>query len=159
MSNSRNTHRQSWITTYRVVSLVLLVALAVIGSVLLTRPAPHVSSATEIAEAINGPAKFQRPSAMEYVAKTGSCVVGGTVMSTQWHVGRDTFAVTDVESKSVDSTSFDFKSATGREFRVSVKGALYTGPGENLGLELDCDPATMNSAASFGMIAIIYGGS
>lgn len=159
MSNSRTTHRQSWITAHRVVVLVLLVALVVTCSALLFRPTPTVPTAAEIAKAVNGPAAFQRPSAMEFVPKTNSCVVGGTVTSTEWHVGQKTFAVGDVDSKTVDYTAFGFKSDEGRVFTVSDNGALFTSPGENLGLELHCDPATMNSDASFGMRAIVYGGA
>ena len=66
--------------------------------------------------------------------------------------------VGDVDGNTVDYTTFKFKSDTGREFTVSANGALYTDPGENLGLELDCDTATMNTAPSFGMVRIIYGG-
>lgn len=159
MSYSRNnTHRQSWITAHRVVVLVLLVVIATLSGALLLRPTPVTPTAAEIAEAVNGPAEFQRPSIMEYVAKTNSCVVGGTVTSTEWHVGLESYGVGDVDSDSVDYTSFGFKSDAGREFTVSESGALWTDPGENLGLELYCDPATMNSDDSFGMIAIIFGG-
>ncbi len=160
MSYSRtNNHRQTVLTAYRIVSVVLLVALVAICGILLARPATRAPSAAEVAEAVNGPAHFQRPSAMEYVAKTNSCVVGGTVTSTEWHVlGKTAVAVGDVDSKSVDYTVFGFKSDTGREFTVSENGALYTEPGENLGLELYCDPATMNTAPSFGLVAIISGG-
>ena len=160
MNNSNsNTRRQSWITTHRVLVLVLLVALVVISGIQLFRSTPVPPSATEIADAVNGPAEFQRPSVMKYVPETNSCVVGGTVTSTEWHVGLDTFAVGDVDADSVGYTSFGFKSDAGREFIVSENGALFTSPGENLGLELFCDPATMNSDASFGMLAIIYGGA
>ena len=160
MSNSRNnTHRQSWLTFARIVALVLLMAIVAITSIQLSRPAPKVPSAAEIAEAVNGPAEFQRPSAMEYVAKTNSCVVGGTVISASWHVGLDEFPIGEVvDANSVDYTSFVFESDTGRQFTVSENGALFSYPGQNLGLELQCDPATMSSDDSFGMIAIIYGG-
>lgn len=158
MKNSQFKRRQSWITTYRVVTTVLLVLIA---GVLLFRPAPSmpaVPTAAEIAKEVNGPVVFQRPSVMEYIAKTNSCVVGGTVTASEWHVGRETHAVASVDSKTVDYTSFRFKSDEGREFGVSQNGALYSVPGENLGLELSCDPATMHSDPSFGLIAIVYGG-
>ena len=160
MNNSRNnTRRQSWITTYRVVTLVLLVALLVVSGIQLFRPAPQVPATAEIAAAINGPAKFQRPSAMEYVAKTDSCVVGGTVMSAKWHVGPDTFDVAEVDDLStVDYTSYKFRSDEGRVFTVSANDALFMSSGENLGLELFCDRATMDSAPSFGQRSIIWGG-
>lgn len=158
MKNSKFNRRQSWITAYRVVSTVLLV---VIIGVLLFRPEPTmpaVPTAMEIAKVVNGSVEFQRPSAMEYVAKTNSCVVGGTVTASEWHVGRETHDVASVDSTSVDFTSLRFKSDEGREFTVSQNGALFTSPGANLGLELFCDPATMKSDPSFGLIAIIYGG-
>lgn len=159
MNNSRSfTRHRSWLTTYRVLSTVFLAILVVIGCILLFRPAQYVPSVAEIAYGVNGPTAFQRPSAMEYVAKTDSCVVGGTVTSTEWHLGTETFAVGDVDSKSVEYTSFGFKSDDGRIFTVSENSALFTSPGENLGLELRCDPATMNSADSFGMVAIVFGG-
>lgn len=160
MNNSRNnTRRQSWITTYRVVTLVLLVALGVVSGIQLFRPAPQVPATAEIAAAINGPAEFQRPSAMEYVAKTDSCVVGGTVMSAKWHVGPDTFDVAEVDDLStVDYTSYQFRSDEGRVFNVSANDALFMSSGENLGLELFCDRATMDSAPSFGQRSIIWGG-
>ena len=159
MSNPRsNTHRQSWITAHRVAVLVLLLALVAIGSILVTRPAPDVLTTAEIATAVNGPEKYQRPSAMEYVNKTGSCVVGGTVTSTQWHVGSEAYDIGEVDPNSVDYTSNVFRSDEGREFNVSANGALYSEPGDNLGLELECDPATMTTDKSFGMRAIIWGG-
>lgn len=163
MPNNTNTggsRRQKLLNLYRVVSTLVLVAILVMVSILLTRPAPTTApSSAEIAQAVNGPVKFERPSAMEYVAKTDSCVVGGVVTSTEWHVGNKTVGVGDVDGNTVDYTVFGFKSDTGRAFNVSENGALYTEPGENLGLELDCDAATMNTAPSFGMIAIIYGGN
>lgn len=160
MTNSpRKTHRQSWITAYRVVTSVLLVALVVIGGILLARPAPSgAPSASEIATAVNGPSEFQRPSSMEYVAKTNSCVVGGTVTSSEWHVGTGTVPVFGAESDAVDYTVFEFLSDQGRKFSVSQHGALYTEAGENLGLQLYCDPATMMTDQSFGLINIVYGG-
>lgn len=159
MRNSVNNHRQSWITTYRVVTTVLLLTLVVFGSILLARPAPtSAPTAAEIAIAVNGPVKPQRPSAMEYIAKTNSCIVGGTVTSSEWHVGSKVVAVGGMETKSVDYTSFGFESDSGQVFTVSSNGALFTYPGENLGLQLDCDPATMASASSFGMISIVFGG-
>ena len=158
-SKTRPTHRQTWITTYRVVTTVLLMALVVIASILLARPAPtSPPTATEIAEAVNGPADFQRPSAMEYVAKTDSCVVGGTLVATTWHVGSETFGVAEVDSDTVDYTVYEFLSDEGRTFNVSANGALWGSAGENYGLELYCDPVTMNTAPSFGLRAIIYGG-
>ena len=148
-----------FLTGQRIVVLALVVFSAVAAVILLARPAPTTApSPAEIAQAVNGPVKFERPSAMEYVAKTDSCVVGGTVTSTEWHVGNKTAKVGEVDGKSVDYTTFGFKSDAGQVFTVSENGALYTDPGENLGLELYCDPATMNTAPSFGMIAIIYGG-
>lgn len=148
-----------FLTGQRIAVLVLVAFVAVAVSILLSRPAPTAApSSTEIAQAVNGPAKFERPSAMEYVAKTDSCVVGGTVTSTEWHVGGKVVGVGDVDGNTVDYTTFKFKSDTGREFTVSANGALYTVPGENLGLELYCDTATMNTAPSFGMVRIIYGG-
>ena len=148
-----------FLTGQRIAVLVLVAFVAVAVSILLSRPAPTAApSSTEIAQAVNGPAKFERPSAMEYVAKTDSCVVGGTVTFTEWHVGGKVVGVGDVDGNTVDYTTFKFKSDTGREFTVSANGALYTDPGENLGLELDCDTATMNTAPSFGMVRIIYGG-
>ncbi len=155
MKYSTPNRRQSWITTYRVVTTVLCVALVVMMSVLLARPVP---TANELATAINGPTKFERPSAMEYVVKTNSCVVGGTVVSTKWHVGTKDYPVAGVDWKTVDYTSFEFRSDEGRTFTVSTNDALFTDSGENLGLELYCDPATMNTAPSFGMVAIIWGG-
>jgi hypothetical protein len=147
-----------FLTGQRVIVLALVAFVAVAVSILLSRPASTTApSSAEIAQAVNGPAKFERPSAMEYVPQTNSCVVGGTVTSTEWHVGAEVFAVGDVDGDTVDYTAFGFKSDTGRVFTVSANGALYTDPGENLGLELDCDAATMNTAPSFGMIAIIYG--
>lgn len=161
MRNSSTNRRQSWITTYRVVTMALIVALVAMVGVLLARPAPTgAPTATEIAEAVNGPAKFQRPSAMEYVAKTNSCVVGGRVTSAEWHVGVQTYPVAGVESGTkVDYTSFVFEADDGRTFRVSTNDTLFMSPGENLGIEIDCDPATMDTAPSFGMLAIIYGGA
>lgn len=159
MRNSTNNHRQTWITTHRIGVVVLLLTLVVIGGILLARPAPtSPPTAAEVAEAVNGPVKFQRPSAMEYVSKTNSCVVGGTVTSTEWHVGQKVVGVGEVDSKSVDYTVFGFKSDAGQVFTVSSNDALYTSPGTNLGLELRCDPATMKSDSSFGMLAIIWGG-
>ena len=159
MGNSTPNRRQTWITTHRVTVLVLLLAVTVICSILLARPAPtSAPTATEIAEAVNGPATFQRPSNMEYVAKTNSCVVGGTVTSSEWHVGPKVVAVGGADVKSVDYTQFGFKSDAGQTFTVSTNGASFTEPGENLGLELRCDPATMKTAPSFGMLDIIYGG-
>ena len=159
MSNPRNnTHRQSLITAYRALSLVLLVAILVIGYIQVSRPAPNMPTTTEIAKAVNGPTKFQRPSNMEYVAKTNSCVVGGTVVSTTWYVGTKAVKVGSVDANSVDYTSLVFKSDAGRQIVVSENGALFSDPGENLGLELNCDPATMNNDKSFGLLAIIYGG-
>lgn len=160
MSYSRNnSRRQAWITAYRVGALVLLLIVAVSSGIQLFRPAPEIPTATEIAEAVNGSSEFQRPSAMEYVVKTDSCVVGGTVASTQWHVGSKVVDIGDVDADSVDYTSFQFMSDEGRQFNVSANGALFTTPGSNLGLELHCDPATMQSDKSFGMLAIIYGGA
>jgi hypothetical protein len=151
--------RQAWIMTYRVVTTVLLVVLTAISVILLTRPAPTAApSAAEITRSVNGPVKFERPSAMEYVAQTNSCVVGGTVTSTEWHVGNKTVDVGDVDGSTVDYTAFGFQSDEGRVFTVSDNGALYTNPGENLGLELYCDAATMNTAPTFGLVAINYGG-
>jgi len=148
-----------FLTGQRVIVLALVAFVAVAVSILLSRPAPTTApTTTEIAQAVNGPVKFERPSAMEYVAKTNSCVVGGTVTSTEWHVGNKTVKVSDVDGKTVDYTTFGFKSDTGQAFNVSENGALYTDPGANLGLELRCDAATMNTAPSFGMIAIIWGG-
>jgi len=148
-----------FLTGQRIVVLALVVFSAVAAVILLARPAPTTApSPAEIAQAVNGPVKFERPSAMEYVAKTNSCVVGGTVTSTEWHVGNKTVSVGSVDSKTVDYTIFGFKSDTGQVFTVSENRALYTDPGENLGLELRCDPATTNTAPSFKMIAIIYGG-
>lgn len=148
-----------FLTGQRVVVLVLLAVIVVMVGILLARPASTtVPSSAEIAEKVNGPAQFQRPSAMKYIPETDSCVVGGTVTSTEWHVGTQIVGVGAVDGKTVGYTSFGFRSDAGREFTVSETGALYTDPGENLGLELRCDPATMNTAPSFGMIAIIYGG-
>ena len=144
---------------FKIVVVLLLGALVVSVGSLVFRPAPNAPSAAEIAVAVNGPAEFQRPSVMEYVPKTDSCVVGGTVTtSSVWHVGTDSFAIGEVDQNTVDYTAFEFKSDNGREFIVSYNGALYTNAGENLGLELRCDPATMSSDESFGMIAIVFGG-
>ncbi|HSW77580.1 MAG TPA: hypothetical protein VLG36_02175 [Candidatus Chromulinivoraceae bacterium] len=71
---------------------------------------------------------------MEYVAKTDSCIVGGIVTSAEWHAGGKIVAVGSVDGKTVDYTTFGFKSDTGQVFTVSKNGALYTAPGENLGL-------------------------
>lgn len=159
MGYSNNNRRQTWITVHRVVTTVLLVALVVVGGILLTRPAPTVPTVTEIAQAVNGPVDFRRPGALEYVAKTDSCVVGGTVTSAKWHIGNKTVpAGSAQELEAVDYTEFGFRSDAGRDFTVSANDALFTEPGENLGLELECDPATMNSDSYFGMIAIIWGG-
>ena len=160
MNNSRSkTHRQSWITTHRIVVLVLLVALVATSLISLFRSPSQELTATQIAQAVNGTEQFQRPSNMEYVAKTDSCVVGGTVMSAEWHVGQDTFGVAEVDDPStVDYTSYQFKSDEGRVFTVTENDALFLSSGENLGLELSCDPNTMNSAPSFGQRSIIWGG-
>ena len=159
MGNSTTTHRQSWITAQRVVVVTLLFAVLALCIVLVARsvgnPAP---SAAEIAQAVNGLGTFQRPSAMEYVSKTNSCVVGGTVTSAEWHSGQQTAPVGGMEAKAVDYTVFGFKSDAGQEFKVSSNGALYPSAGENLGLQLRCDPATMKSAPSFGLVSIVYGG-
>lgn len=147
------------ITAHRVVVLVLLVALVAIGITLLVRPAPQVPTATEIAEAVNGPAEFQRPSAMEYVTETDSCVVGGTVTSAQWHIGNKAVPAGSVDnSEAVDYTEFGFKSDEGQTFSVSDNDALFLESGENLGLQVFCDPATMKTDPSFGLITIIWGG-
>lgn len=159
MNNSRsNTRRQSWLTTHRIAVLTLLLVIAAMDVIRLIHPAPSAPSTAEIAEVVNGPAEFQRPSAMEYVAQTDSCVVGGVVTSTEWHVGQETFDFGNVDPADVDYTSFVFKSDTGRVFRVSTNGAVWATPGQNLGLELHCSPETMNDDESFGMRAIIYGG-
>lgn len=147
--NTRTTNR--FLTGQRIIVLALVAFIAAAAGSLLTRPAPTAAPSpaeiaqaeAEIAQADNGPVIFERPSAMEYVVQTNSCVVGGTVTSIKWHV---------------DSTEFEFKSDEGRTFSVSTSDALYTEPGDNLGLELYCDPATMNTAPSFGMVRIIYGG-
>ena len=142
MPNTRTTNR--FLTGQRIIVLALVAFIAAAAGSLLTRPAPTAApSPAEIAQADNGPVIFERPSAMEYVVQTNSCVVGGTVTSIKWHV---------------DSTEFEFKSDEGRTFSVSTTDELYTEPGDNLGLELYCDPATMNTAPSFGMVRIIYGG-
>ena|GEM_PF-2539475 len=162
MRNSANTHRQAWITAYRVVSPVLLVAILVITIILLVRPAPktqEVPTTAEIAQAINGPATFERPSNMEYVAKTNSCVVGGTVTYTKWVVGAKSYPVDKVNPAIVDYTVFGFKSDQGRQFDVYANDALFNSPGGNLGLELQCDQKTMGTAKYFEMLAIIYGGA
>ena len=157
--NTNGSRRQKLLNAYRIFATLALVAVVGMLAVLVMRPAPSTApSVTEIAREINGPAEFQRPSAMEYVAKTDSCVVGGTVTSTAWHVDGKTVGAADVDSNKVDYTEFGFKTDNGQVFTVSENGALYTEPGENLGLELDCNPLTMNSTPSFGMVAIIYGG-
>jgi hypothetical protein len=163
VANSQNTRTirsyPKFLTGQRIVVVTLVVFIAAVVSILLARPAPTTApSAAEIAQAVNGPVKFQRPSAMEYVAKTGSCVVGGTVTSAKWHVGGKTVDVAPNDGNTVDYTEFGFKSDEGREFIVSDRGALYPYPGENLGLELDCDPATMSTDPSFEKIRIIWGG-
>ena len=151
--------RQTRIMLNRAANTALLLTLVVICSILLSKPTPSsVPSATEIAKAVNGPEKFQRPSSMEYVAKTNSCVVGGTVTSAEWHVGPKVVAVGDGDSKAVDYTVFGFKSDAGRVFNVSSNDALFMDPGENLGLELRCDPTTMMTDPSFGLSTIVYGG-
>lgn len=162
--NTRTTNR--FLTGQRIIVLALVAFIAAAAGSLLTRPAPTAAPSpaeiaqaeAEIAQADNGPVIFERPSAMEYVVQTNSCVVGGTVTSTKWHVGAEVFAVGDVDNDTVDYTEFEFKSDEGRTFSVSTSDALYTEPGDNLGLELYCDPATMNTAPSFGMVRIIYGG-
>jgi hypothetical protein len=154
-NNTDDSRRPKRLNAYRVVSMLALAALLVMGSILVARPAP---TSTEIAQAVNGPVKFERPSAMEYVAKTNSCVVGGTVTSAKWHVGNKTVDVGEVAGSTVDYTEFVFKSDDGRVFTVSQIGAFHSDPGQNLGLELDCDPATMTTAQSFELIATIYGG-
>jgi hypothetical protein len=139
--------------------MVLLFTLVVICSVLVVRPAPtSAPTAADVALAINGPAKFQRPSTMEYVSKTDSCVVGGTVTSAEWHVGQKVVALGGADPKVVDYTAFSFKTDAGDMLGVSAPGALFTTPGDNLGLQLHCDPATMTSDKSFGLITILYGG-
>lgn len=158
-NNTGGSRRQKFLNLYRIFATFGIAAALVMLGILLTRPAPSAApSATEIAQVVNGPVKFERPSAMEYVAKTNSCVVGGVVTSSAWHVGNKTVGVGGVNGNTVEYTSFTFKSDDGRVFTVSQNGALYTDPGENLGLELYCDTATMNTAPSFGLIAIIYGG-
>ena len=160
MRTSKTTRKQTWITAYRAASTTLLIILVAIGGMLLARPEPSVvPTAEEIAEAVNGPAVFNRPSSMEYVAKTDSCVVGGVVMTTTWHVGPDTAEVASVDSKTVDYTVIEFRSDQGRAFQVSANGALWSAPGQNLGLQLHCDPATMNTDPSFGLVSIIHGGA
>lgn len=164
MPNSQNTRTTNrfypkFLTGQRIAVLVLVAFVALAVSILLSRPAPTTApTAAEIAQAVNGPVKFERPSIMEFVPKTNSCVVGGTVTSTEWHVDGKTAGAGEVDGNTVDYTTFGFESDTGRVFTVSANGALYTSPGENLGLELRCDPTTMNTAPSFGMVAIIYGG-
>ncbi|HMI09507.1 MAG TPA: hypothetical protein VK497_03895 [Candidatus Saccharimonadales bacterium] len=165
MSNSQNTRTTKrhfypkFLTGQRILVLVLVMFIAAAAGILLARPAPSSTpTATEIAQAVNGPATFQRPGVMEYVVKTNSCIVGGTVTSANWHVGAKTVGVDAVDWKTVDYTAFTFKADNGQVFTVSDNDALFMDPGENLGLELDCDPATMNTAKSFGMIAIIFGG-
>lgn len=149
MKNSNTTRRQSWITTYRVVTTMLIVALVAMVSFLLARPAPSS----------DGPTEFRRPSAMEYVPVTDSCVVGGTVVSAEWHAADGSvYSVGGADSTDVSYTSFEFRSDEGREFTVSDNGALYMDPGENLGLELHCDPGTMTTAPTFGLVAVIWGG-
>jgi hypothetical protein len=158
-NNTSGSRRQRFLNLYRIFASLGIAAALVMLGILLTRPAPSaVPSATEIAHVVNGPVKFERPSAMEYVAKTNSCVVGGVVASAQWHVGNKTVVVGDANVDTVDYTSFSFKSDNGRVFTVSHNGALFLDPGENLGLELYCDAATMNTAPSFGLVAIVYGG-
>jgi hypothetical protein len=158
MKNSTPSRRQAWITTYRVTSLALLVALVAIGSALLVRPSAPTE--TEIAQAVKGLAEFQRPGAMEYVAKTNSCVVGGTVTESTWYVDSKPLpAGSNVDLSSVDYTTLEFRADNGQEFTASKNGALVTPPGSNLGLEVECDTATMNVAESFGIRAIIYGGA
>lgn len=143
---------------FKIGTVMLLVTLVVMVGISLTLPVPSSPTATEIAEAVNGPAEFQRPSAMEYVPKTDSCVVGGTIVSVMWHNGLEDFEVGSVDSNDVGYTTYQFMSDEGRTFNVSYNSALYSFPGENLGLELYCDPATMDSDDSFGMLAIIWGG-
>jgi hypothetical protein len=162
-TNTGGSRRQKWLNTYRALSTFMLVALMVMGVVVLDKlsdlsDSAPVPTATEIAEAVNGPAEFQRPSALEYVPETNSCVVGGTVTSAEWHVGGKAVSVWSVEPDTVDYTAFEFESDDGRVFTVSANGELDPEPGENLGLELLCDPTTMNSDESFGLVAIIYGG-
>lgn len=157
----RNTRRYARLLTGQRIAVLGLLLLIVGGLGFLIykqETAPRAVPATEIARAINGPAEFQRPSRMEYVPQTNSCVVGGTVVSSEWHVGAKTVATGSVDPNTVDYTAFTFKSDEGRMFAVSDNGALYNDPGENLGLELDCDSATMMTAPSFGMVAIIWGG-
>jgi hypothetical protein len=158
-TNTSGSRRPKWLNLYRVVSTLGLATLLVMVSILLTRPTPTTApSSAEIAQAVNGPAKFERPSALEYVAETNSCVVGGVVTSAEWHVGNTVVGVGDVDGNTVNFTTFGFKADDGQVFTVSENGALYTDPGENLGLQLDCDTATMKTAQSFGLIEINYGG-
>lgn len=141
--NTRTTKRfyPKFLTGLSIIVLALVAFIAAAAGSLLTRPAPTAApSPAEIAQAV----KFERPSAMEYVVQTNSCVVGGTVTSIKWHV---------------DSTEFEFKSDEGRTFSVSTTDELYTEPGDNLGLELYCDPATMATSPYFGMVAIIWDGA
>ena len=172
-TSPRNTRTNRWLghqtrlTISRALALVLLAFVAFAVSPLnpFERPShpaaqavQHVPTPAEIARAVNGSATFQRPSAMEYVPKTNSCIVGGTVTSASWHVGTKDVSVDSVDSNSVDYTSFTFTADDGQVFTVSDNDALFMDPGENLGLELWCDRATMTTAKSFGMIAIIWGG-
>lgn len=159
-NNTGGSRRQTLLNLYRVLTVCALVVIAATSALMLNKLAdrPDTPTAAEIAQAINGSAEFQRPSDMEYVAKTNSCVVGGTVTSTKWHVGDQTVKLGEVDGNTVDYTTFGFESDDGQVFTVSDNGALYVEPGENLGLELRCDPVTLSTTPSFGLIAIIYGG-
>lgn len=149
-----NSHRQTLALVLQFTTLFGVATLLLLGFVLML----NVSRLTEAAEVAGNPVEFSRPSAMEYVGKTNSCVVGGTVMSAEWHVDSETVPVGKVDPQDVDSTSFKFKSDAGREFTVSHDSALNVEPGESLGLELHCDPVTIHYNPSFGLRAIIFGG-
>lgn len=160
MRNSIRNHLQYWGFVHSVLGLVMLPAIAVMVFMLLARPAlTSAPTVAEIAQAVNGPTQFQRPSAMKFVPETNTCVVGGTVVSGEWSVGNKVVAVgAENDPYAVDYTTFKFRSDTGRVFDVTADGGLFVEPGESLGLQVSCDPATMYAADSFSMVEINHGG-
>jgi hypothetical protein len=136
-------------------AFALLCAMNVCAIALLCS-SPQPAALSEGALDTTSPAEFQRPSNMEHVIQTNSCVVGGTVKSSRWHVGVDTYDVGAVAVDDVLYTSFNFLSDEGREFVVAANGAMDIYPTQSFGLELYCDPTTMHSDEAFQLLAIIW---
>jgi hypothetical protein len=150
--------------------LALLAALVVLGVNILVNTSraevavSAIPTATEVAEAVNGPAEFYRPSYMEYVAKTDSYVCGGKVTFTEWldANGEVVFRYTDgglekgdFDVPSVESTRFGFVTDDDLSFVVSADGQLFTEPGEDLGLELR---GISVDSKDYDLVEIIWGG-